>query len=153
MMLFLPNIFLSVSFMPKKQKRSFNAQIEFTMHEMKRFMRRCEKLMTAEKLFFRLFGMRWRRRRSDERERNEIEFINIDTDGRDFPLLVSLYSFAGIGHLISSTASSRTVLRSDARENRESTSKIRSNICGCSKHIQCFTFLIAASFLLHRVSL
>ena len=40
------------SFMSKKQKRSFNAQIEFTMHEMKCFMIPgvdSEKLMTAEK--------------------------------------------------------------------------------------------------------
>lgn len=32
-----------------RSKRSFNAQIEFTMHEMKCFMIPCEKLMTAEK--------------------------------------------------------------------------------------------------------
>ena len=39
------------------KKRSFNAQIEFTMHEMKCFMILCEKLMTAEK------RRGWRRRR------------------------------------------------------------------------------------------
>lgn len=65
------------------KKRSFNAQIEFTMHEMKCFMILCEKLMTAEK-----------RRGKEEEEskalktqyeaKKEIEFINIDTDGRDF---------------------------------------------------------------------
>jgi len=51
------------------------------MHEMKCFMILCEKLMTAEK------------RRGEEEEskalktqyeaKKEIEFINIDTDGRD----------------------------------------------------------------------
>lgn len=51
---------------------SFNAQIDFTMHEMERFMIHSEKLMTAEKAS------------KKKAKANEIEFINIDTDGRDF---------------------------------------------------------------------
>jgi hypothetical protein len=58
------------------KKRSFNAQIEFTMHEMKCFMIPCEKLMTEEKAL----------KNKNEKRENEIEFINIDTDGRDFLL-------------------------------------------------------------------
>lgn len=49
------------------------------MHEMICFMILCEKLMTAQE--------------AEEKKSLEIEFINIDTDGRDFPLLcLSLHS-------------------------------------------------------------
>lgn len=75
-------------------KRSFNAQIEFTMHEAKCFMIPCEKLMTAEKSFDTDEKQR-RRRRGDEGD-GEIEFINIDTDGRDFPLCAP--SAISLGH-------------------------------------------------------
>lgn len=79
------------------KKRSFNAQIEFTMHEMKCFMILCEKLMTAEK------RRGWKKKKAKQSkksfknsiwsEKKEIEFINIDTDGKDFYFDSSIVHF------------------------------------------------------------
>lgn len=82
------------------RQSSFNAQIEFTMHEIKCFMMPMLKSWWQQKKLS----------TPKARQRDEIEATNIDTDGRDFPLFgVSSFCFVFFISLDASLRFSLTV--------------------------------------------